>query len=601
MTASIAQLFFDACQQFDKKDAVLVKTDGTYKPISHRFWRQRVNHFARGLISLGVQIDEKVAILAETRFEWTIADLGIVCAGGVNVPIYPTSSVDDIAYILDNSDAVGVVASSAEQIDKLLSIKDQLPKLRFIIVMDKLDDPPSGVEQMTDIEYHGSQEDNDHVFEARYKARGKDDLLTLIYTSGTTGRPKGVMLSHGNLIANVRGCEPYMAFDEHDIHLSHLPLSHVLERMGGYYTMVFRGVTIAYAEDIKTVSENIMEVQPTILVSVPRLFEKIYAKIMTGVQDGGFIKRKLFGWAMNTGRKAVPYFSKGERPEGWLGKKWDLADKVVYSKVKEKTGGRLRFLISGGAPLSKEVAEFFMGMNMIICEGYGLTETSPVLTINHADWCKPGTVGPPIEGVEIKIADDGEILARGDNVMRGYYKNPEATAEVIVDGWFQTGDIGVIDSDGFLRITDRKKDIIVTSGGKNIAPQPLENQLKLSTMIEQAVVIGDKRNFISALVSPPWETVATWATAKGWPTDPLTLANHQPLIDLIQKEIDHYQKEFAHYEMVKKFRILPALLSVESGELTPSMKVKRRIVNERYKPLIDEMYDDTAQVPSEPA
>lgn len=587
---SIPQLFFDACDTFDKRDAVLVKKDGAYKGISHRFFRQRVRQFARGLLGLGLEAGDKVGLLCETRFEWAIADLGITCVGGVDVTIYPTLLAKDILFILQNSEATGLVLSSAEQMQKIMEIRGELPQLKYIICIDEISDAPDGVLTMAQVEQQGSQLDNEHDLEARYQAIGHADLLTLIYTSGTTGKPKGVMLTHGNLLANVKSCEPYMPCGTEDIHLSHLPLSHVLERMGGYYVMLRSGVTIAYAEDMKKVPENIREVRPTILVSVPRLFEKIYAKVMSNAQTGGFLKRKIFSMAMGIGKQAVPFFNRGKELGGLLSYKWNMADKLVYSKVKEATGGRLKYMVSGGAPLSREVAELFLGMGLSISEGYGLTETSPVVAINRVDNNKPGTVGLPVDDVEIKIAEDGEILVKGPNVMVGYYNNPEATAKVLADGWFHTGDIGVIDEEGFLRITDRKKDLLVTSGGKNIAPQPLENALKLSPLIEQAVVLGDKRNFISALLVPPWETVEEWASAKGWPTDPLQLVEEPKFLSAMEAEVKKQMEGFAHFEQVKEFRVIPRLLTIEHNELTPSLKIRRRNINENFKELISSIY-----------
>lgn len=586
---SIIHLFFEACEHFDKNDAIQVKENGQYVSYSHKFFRQRVSHFARGLMDLGLAEGEHVAILAETRFEWAIADLAIVASGGINVPIYPTLTSEDVAWILDHSDSVGVIVSNSEQAIKVLAEKDNLPKLRFIIMMDEIDSP-EGVNNMQEVEQQGAARDNENAFIKRWQARDLADTLSIIYTSGTTGKPKGVVLTHDNMISNVTACEPFMPYTEKDTHLAHLPLSHVFERMAGYYCMLYRGVTIAYAEDIKTVPENIREVRPTILISVPRLYEKIYAKILAGVQSGNFVKRRLFNWAMGIGRKAMPYFNNNEDLPPMLARKWALADKLVFSKVKKGTGGRLTYLFSGGAPLAQEIAEFFIGMKLTLLEGYGLTETSPVLTANLPEKNKPGTVGPPLPGVDIKIADDGEILAKGPNVMKGYYKNPDATHEAIVDGWFHTGDIGYLDQDNYLKITDRKKDILVTSGGKNIAPQPLESALKLSPLIEQAVVIGDKRNFISALIIPPWETVTDWAPENNWPEDPFTLVEHKGFLDTVKREVDKQCADFAHYEQVKKIKVLPQLLTVENGELTPSMKVKRKVVYEKFATVIDDIY-----------
>jgi len=587
---SIAHLFYAACDTYDKADAVLVKKDGVYGGISHKFFRQRVVDFGRGLIEIGVRPGDHVAILAETRFEWAVADLGIVSAGGVVVPIYPTLTAEEVAWILDHADVVGVVASTADQARKLERVRERLPDSCFVITMDE-EVGPEVSQTMSEVEAKGHGTDNETELNNRWQNLTRDDLLTLIYTSGTTGHPKGVMLTHGNLLANVEACEAYMPFGPDDIHLAHLPLSHVLERMAGYYSMIYRGATIAYAEDIGAVPENIKEVRPTVLISVPRLYEKIYAEIMASGTSSGFVKKRIFNWALGVARKAAPYFNEDKQPKGFLAHQWNMADSMVFSKIRENTGGRLRYMSSGGAPLAKEIAELFLGLGMKLLEGYGLTETSPVLTTNRPEWNKPGTVGPAVDGVEIRIADDGEILARGANVMTGYYKDPEATEAVLKDGWFHTGDIGILDPDGFLRITDRKKDILITSGGKNVAPQPLENALKLSPLIEQAIVIGDRRNFITALLVPPLETIEDWAGARGWPTDPEALVEDPGFLAAIEAEVETRMAPFANYERIKKFRVLPRLFSMETGELTPSLKVKRKIVTEHYATAIDDLYE----------
>jgi len=350
---SIAHLFLEACTTYDKKDAVLVKEDGSYRPYSHRFFRQRVQQFARGLIGLGLAPGDKVGLMAETRFEWAVADLGIICAGGVDVPVYPTQTAEQAAFILANAEVTGLVVSNQAQLDKILETRDQLPPLRFIICMDAPEQEAADVRTMADVEAMGNRLDNEYEMEARTAALGPDTLLTIIYTSGTTGNPKGVMLSHGNLVANCKSCESYMPYGKDDIHLSHLPLSHVLERMSGYYSMLMRGVTIAYAEDIRKVAENIREVRPTVLVSVPRVYEKMYAGVMQAGRQSGFFKRKLFQMAMGVGKQAVPFFNTGKTMGGLLGYKWNMADKLVYSKVKEATGGRLKYMVSGGAPLPR--------------------------------------------------------------------------------------------------------------------------------------------------------------------------------------------------------------------------------------------------------
>ncbi|QTD48735.1 AMP-dependent synthetase/ligase [Sulfidibacter corallicola] len=581
-------MFFETCEKYKKPDAVMVKRDGAFQPVSHKAWRDRVIHFGRGLMTLGVQAKDHVAILAESSFDWTVADLGIISSGAVDVPIYPTLTGEQAAWILNNSDSIGLIVSNRAQAEKINVVRGHLPMIRFIIVMDG--DCPEGTMSMAEVEEKGRTADNEVDYNKRWTHIQSDQLLTIVYTSGTTGNPKGVMLSHDNLISNIMSCIQICPFGAEDIHLSHLPLSHVLERMGGYYLTLYAGTTIAFAESIETLSDDMRDVRPTVLFSVPRLFEKIYTRVITGARDAGLPKRMIFRWAMGVGKKAVPKLTQGQQPEGFLAKRWKLADKLVYEKIRERTGGRLKYMIAGGAKLSAEIAEMFIGMGMTIVEGYGLTETSPVLTINLPEHNKPGSVGPPVPDVELVIAGDGEILARGPNVMMGYYKNPEATQEAIRDGWIYTGDIGHMDEEGFITVTDRKKDLIITSGGKNIAPQPLENALKLSPFIEQAVIVGNDRNFIAALIVPPWETIQDWARSFGWSTEPEKLVGEEEFRDFLANEITDKMKHFAKYEQVKKFEILTRPFTLETGELTPSMKVKRKVVAEKFKKEIEGLY-----------
>ncbi|CAM2010813.1 AMP-dependent synthetase/ligase [Acanthopleuribacter pedis] len=585
---SVAHMFLEACDKFNKSNAAMVKKDGVFHNVSHDFWRARVLNVTKGLVTLGVQPKEHVAILAETSFNWTLADLGTICAGAVGVPIYPTLTGDQAAWIINNSDAIGIIVSNKHQAEKVRSIKKQCPMLRFVISIEKTG--IDGVMTLEELEEKGRTSELDAQVDQRLAAIQPDDLLTLVYTSGTTGNPKGVMLSHRNLISNLEACMQISPFTKDDTHLSHLPLSHVLERMGGYYLMIHNGTTIAYAESIDTLSEDMAAVQPTVLFSVPRLFEKIYNKVITNARQSGFVKHMIFRWAMGVGRKAAPFFANDQPLTGFLAKQWALADKLVYGKIKQRTGGKLEYMIAGGAKLAPEISIMFLGMGMNIVEGYGLTETSPVLTINPPKHNKPGFVGPAVPGVEIRIAEDGEILARGPNVMLGYYKNEEATAATIKDGWIHTGDIGYMDEEGFVQVTDRKKDLIITSGGKNIAPQPLENTLKLSPFIEQAVIIGNDRKFISALIVPPWDTIETWARSFGWSTNPAELALSDEFKTFIAEQIATKMKDFAKYEQVKKFEIIPAGFTVEGGELTPSMKVKRKFVAQKYADYIEKIY-----------
>ncbi|RMG38607.1 MAG: long-chain fatty acid--CoA ligase, partial [Methanobacteriota archaeon] len=436
-----------------------------------------------------------------------------------------------------------------------------------------------------------NQKNPDYV-EKTIKSLSRDDLATIIYTSGTTGEPKGVMLTHGNFLSNIEGSIRALPVNNTDTFLSFLPLSHVFERMVGHFLANYVSATIAYAESIETVPQNLIEVRPTLMASVPRLFEKIYARIVESVEEGSGLKKKLFYWAIGVGREVTTYKQKRQPLPGGLKLKFGIANKLVFSKLKERVGGRIRFFVSGGAPLSKEIGEFFTAAGLLILEGYGLTETSPVISVNRLEKFKFGSVGIPLDNVEVKIAEDGEILTRGPHVMKGYYKKEAETKEAIdSDGWFHTGDIGIIDEEGFLIITDRKKNIIVTAGGKNVAPQKIENLLVTTRYIEQAMVIGDKRKFCSALIVPSFETLEKFAAEQGISFNShKELCEHPKVKELIQQEIENVNKELASYETVKKFILLDQPFSIESGELTPSLKVKRKIVEQNYKEQIDALY-----------
>lgn len=585
---SIPQMFFQACQEFNKPNAVLVKENGEFVPKSHQLYKERVCQMAQGFIHAGLKAGEHVAILSETRWEWAISDLAIVSAGAVDIPIYPTLSADQVAWILQHSDSIGVVVSNQAQAEKINKVRNRLPMLRYFIIMEDVD--VQGFQTMKSLEQQGYTAGNQAEFNSRWQNIQPDALLTIMYTSGTTGDPKGVMLTHTNLISNLEACMAIAPFGPDDTHLSHLPLSHVLERMGGYYMGIRSGFTIAYAEDITTVADDMLLVRPTIMFSVPRLYEKIFAKVHANARASGLIKRTVFNWAVAIARKASPELNANRPLSTWLAKKWNMADKLVYSKVREKTGGNLRFMISGGAPLALEISELFIGMGMKMIEGYGLTESSPVLNINLPDRNKPGTVGPAVQGVQIAIAEDGEVLAYGPNIMKGYYKNPEATARTLVSGWLYTGDIGVVDEDGYLTITDRKKDLLITSNGKNVAPQPIESKLKLSPFIENAVIIGDNRNYITALIVPPWETITDWAPAQSWPTEPAELARLPEFEEFVAREISILMKDFGNFEQIKQFTILGKPFSIDTGELTPSLKVKRKVIAKKFAKHIEAMY-----------
>jgi long-chain acyl-CoA synthetase len=591
---TLTRLFFDAVSKFNRPDALQVKVAGAYKPISHSEVADRVRHAARGLASLGVRRGDRVAILSENRPEWAIADFACLTAGLTDVPIYPTLPADQIAYILKDSGAVAIFVSTRIQAEKVREIRSQLQALKTVIGFD---DVPGLVNMsMAELEKRGAAGETNQSI-ATYKEDAltvkPDDLATIIYTSGTTGEPKGVMLSHDNIYSNVEASRKAIPFEGRDVGLSFLPLSHIFERMAGHYMMFATGTSIAYAESIDTVAANMGEVRPTLVLSVPRLYEKMYARILETALTGGFLKKKIFFWARGVAERWANEKLAGKEPGGLLAWQYAIAQKLVFSKLKTRTGGRLRYFVSGGAPLSPDINKFFYAAGLEILEGYGLTETSPVIAVNTPDNFRIGTVGKPIDGVEIKIASDGEILTRGPHVMKGYYNKPDATREAIEpDGWFHTGDIGEL-RDGFLAITDRKKDIIVTAGGKNIAPQPLENKVKTNKYVAQAVMLGDKRKFPSMLVVPNFDQLERWATKRNiiW-TDRAQLLRMPTIQAKMEQEVNKELAGAAHFEIPKKIGLIEHDFSIEKGELTPTQKVKRRAIDKHYKALIDSLYDE---------
>jgi long-chain acyl-CoA synthetase len=591
---TLNHLFFDAVSKYNRPDALQVKKDGVYRPISHAEVAERVRHAARGLSALGVRRGDRVAILSENRPEWAIADFACLTAGLTDVPIYPTLPGDQIAYILKDSGAVAIFVSTAAQAEKIREVRTQLPALKTVIGFDSI--PGLTNMSLTDLEKMGLPGENKEsiaVYREDALRVKPDDLATIIYTSGTTGEPKGVMLTHDNIFSNVEAARTKIPFQGDDIGLSFLPLSHIFERMAGHYLMFATGTSIAYAESIDTVPVNLQEVRPTLVLSVPRLYEKMYARVLETALTGGFLKKKIFFWARGVAERWANEKLAGKEPAGMLATQYGIAQKLVFSKLKARTGGRLRYFVSGGAPLSPEINKFFYAAGLEILEGYGLTETSPVIAVNTPAAFRIGTVGKPIEGVEVKIAFDGEILTRGPHVMKGYYNKPDATREAIdPDGWFHTGDIGEL-RDGFLAITDRKKDIIVTAGGKNIAPQPLENKVKTNKYVAQAVMLGDKRKFPSMLIVPNFDQLEKWAMKRNiiW-TDRAQLLRMPTIQAKMEKEVNKELAGAAHFEVPKKIGLLEHDFSIESGELTPTQKVKRRTIDKNYKALIDSLYAD---------
>jgi len=587
---TIAEMFIQCVEQFADNPAFFDKIDGEWQKKTYREAGDIVENLASGLASLGVQKGDKIAIISTNSSRWAFADYAITGLGAVTVTVYPTLTTPHMKYIFDDSETHYAFVGNKEQLDKTKSLIQECEHMKGYVLMDDSDDDTDKVFGFSSLIDRGKayKESSDFDFKAIASTINPDDLLTLIYTSGTTGNPKGAMLSHNNLIANIKSGKKSIHIDESDVFLSFLPLSHVFERMVGHFSGLSSGGRVYYAESIDTVADNMGEIKPTIMASVPRLYEKMYAKIIDKVSNDPPLRQKIFWWAISVGKEAMPNICKNSRPSGWLGFKFGLAEKLVFSKIKERVGGRLRFFVSGGAPLSQEIAEFFAAANIIILEGYGLTETSPVITNNRLEDVKFGTVGKPIDGVEVKIAEDGEIICRGENVMLGYYNNEAATREVIDEnGWFHTGDIGEFDEDGFLRITDRKKNIIVTSGGKNIAPAPMEIALIASKYIEQVVVLGDRRNFVSALIVVAQETLSEWANEQGIDGE---IIQDERTDKLFENEVSKAMAGFAHYETVKKFKLVADEWSVESGELTPTLKVKRKVVEKKYADLIDSIY-----------
>ncbi|MEM7048993.1 MAG: long-chain fatty acid--CoA ligase [Acidobacteriota bacterium] len=567
------------------------KVDGEYRPVSTAELSDRVCRLSKTLIDLGIAPGDRVALMADNGPHWPIIDFATLCSGAATVPVYPTLLPEQAAYVIADSGARIVFAHTMAQLSELLARRADLPAVeRFVLIEGEA---PQEVATYDDLLAAGGGYDRS-AFDERAAAVAPDDLASLVYTSGTTGLPKGVMLTHHNFVSNVSAGLSLQDIRSDHVALSFLPLSHVFERTVGY-CYYYRGVSIAFAESIHSVGQNLQEIKPHVFVSVPRVYEKVLAKVRESVAAGSGIKQKLFAWAEDVGRRSLPYRLTGDHPSGFLGLQLALADGLVFSAIKARLGGRFEFAVSGGAPLARDVAEFFWSAGIPIYEGYGLTETSPTITSNCPGAVKLGTVGKVIPEVEIKIAEDGEILARGPNIMKGYYNNPEATAEVIDDeGWFHTGDIGEIDDEGFLRITDRKKELIVNAYGKNIAPAPIENTLKASRFVSQAMVIGDRQKFLSALLVPDFENLEVWARNQGLPKDPQDLVADPAVRELFESEVAAANQQLAHYEEIVAWDLLDAEWTVEGGELTPTQKLKRRVVNERFAERIAALYAGTA-------
>jgi long-chain acyl-CoA synthetase len=600
---TIAQLPFFAAGRFPKPDLLGRCHGGAIVPTSGRDLLDRVREIGLGLQALGLAPGHRVVLLAESRPEWLINDFAILASGGVTVPVYPTLAAEQVGFLVRDSGASLAIVSTAEQLDKVVAQLSTLPDLRAIVVTDvdrgalapRL---PAAIpiETLQDVAERGHRALRDgwgvaREFHDRAKRVKPADLATIIYTSGTTGEPKGVMLSHANLIANLTGLTTVFDTGTDDVGLSFLPLCHGFERMIAYVYMA-TGVSMIFAESVETVARDLALVRPTVMTGVPRLYEKLHARIVAAAHSAGGMKRRIFDWANGVAIARADVLAAGRRLAPWLALQSKLADRLVFQTIRERLGGRFRFAVSGGAPLGAALGRWFYGIGLPLVEGYGLTETSPVVAAMPLNGIRFGTVGPPLPGVEVRIAADGEVLTRGPNVMIGYYNRPGETAAALRDGWFYTGDIGQLDDRGYLCITDRKKELLVTSGGKKIAPQPIEERLRRQDLVGEAVLIGDKRHFPSVLLVPNFPALAARLDVAA----PATAAERAAVLarpdvqPLYAAVIDEVNASLGQFERIKAFRLLPREFSLETGELTPTLKVKRRVIDAMYRAEIESMY-----------
>ena len=587
---NITRLFdfpYHQLEKYNLKDALVTKYEGQWIKTSTQEYLDKANAISRGLLRLGVNRNDKIAIISSNnRTEWHISDIGILQVGAQNIPIYPTISSEDYEYILNHSEAKYCFVSDQVVYDKLKEVQSRIPLLIDVYSFNEI----SGCKKWSDLVTNGADTSNQNIVEERKNNVLSTDLATIIYTSGTTGRPKGVMLSHENIVSDVLNSDKRVPLRKGDTRaLSFLPICHIFERMLTYVYQ-YGGISIYFAESIEKISDNLKEVHPHVMSVVPRLLEKVYDKIYTKGADLTGIKKKLFFWALDLGMEYKPYNENGMFYNIKLG----IARKLIFSKWQEGLGGELELLVSGSAALQTRLTKVFTAAGIPVMEGYGLTETSPVISVNDMrnGGFRIGTVGRVIDNVEVKIAEDGEILCKGPNVMMGYYKDEVQTAEVIKNGYFHTGDIGEIDADGFLKITDRKKEMFKTSGGKYVAPQILENTFKQSRFIEQIMVIGDGEKMPAAFIQPAFDFVKEWASRHTIDLGSTNedICNNPKVIARIQEDIDEVNKKFGNWEQVKRFELTPDIWSIEAGHITPTMKLKRKIIKEKYQTLYDKIY-----------
>ncbi|HEX8177470.1 MAG TPA: long-chain fatty acid--CoA ligase [Pyrinomonadaceae bacterium] len=592
---TLVEMFLKTAREHDKPDALNYKQNGRWLPISSETMIERARAVALGLYSLGVRHGDRVGLLSQNCPEWTLADAGALFAGAVDVPIYSTQTPSQVGYILRDSGARVLFIQNRAAFERVREAVRNCEALEHLVFFDADDVEEKASIALSDLEARGRgllKERPGLITELERSAKPYD-LATIIYTSGTTGEPKGVMLTHSNLVSNLLDSSSHLSFGLEDVALSVLPLSHVLERLA-MYMYINHGMSVYYAESLEKVGENFREVRPTVFVGVPRLFEKIYQRIKERAASEGKLKAAILDWAVSTGKLYARYELGHERVPRMLALKQRLAKRLVFSKWSAGMGGRVRLFVSGGAALSDEIGYIFAGAGLPIVQGYGLTETSPVISAGRLEDNRIGTVGRPIRNVEVRIAEDGEIETRGPNIMLGYYNKPDETrAAFTEDGWFKTGDIGTLDEDGFLRITDRKKELFKTSGGKYIAPQPIEQLIKGSRFVNQVVLIGNERKFPAALIVPDWEQLQSYAQLKGLDArTPAELIKHPRIISLFERQVNAHTEELAQFEKVKRIALLDHELTIEGGELTPTMKVKRRVIDEKYRDIIDRLYEE---------
>ncbi len=593
MAKTLIRIFLDAVDAPQRPAPFMRKNAVGWETISHQQALADVEAFAHGLVTLGVTRGERVALLAENRYEWAVTDLATLGLGAILVPIYPTLTAQQVRHILEDSGARIVVVSTPAQADKVRQIMDELPMLESIVAMEPAPPPSERLHSFATLSEKGRarRAAEPDAFRAAADSVRPDDVATIIYTSGTTGEPKGAMLTHANVSSNVEAALKVVDLASYPRCISFLPLCHILERMAGQYCMLEAGVTIAYAQSLDTVAADACEVHPQVLIGVPRFFEKVYARVMDNARAQPLLRRLVFFWGVRAGTKAAHLRFSARRPSPWLALQAAIADRLVGAKVRERVGGKLRLCVSGGAPLAPRIMEFFFAIGIPIIEGYGLTETSPVICLNPPGREKPGSVGPPLPGIEVRIGDEGEILTRGPHVMRGYHGNEEATRAAIRDGWFHTGDVGHLDADGYLVITDRLKDLLVTAGGKKVAPQPLEGRLKRSKYISEAVMLGDRRPYCVCLIVPSFVLLEKRAKERGWAhASRRELLAHPEVLARYQREIDKLNADLAPFEQIKKFALLDRELSQDAGELTPTLKVRRRVIMQKFADLIESLY-----------